>query len=193
MYPVYTKGASRVYTIDGKEIISVAFFDEQGIQCQTKFGWLEIGEPNSTYRKDVSALELEKTPVRKLKPDYSDMYIQRQPFISKGVVTLGGGAKNTGYILYLPFLKDNWMCGKKTEESGIHQSEYMIYHNPTTGYIITTFIGSKPVQENVDFVKRIAVLLKPMGIREDTLNSIYLIENRKEIEQLIKDFHKVKE
>ena len=143
MYPVHTKGASRVYFIDGKEIISVAFFDEHGIVCQTTFGWLETGEPGSTYRKDVSALELEKTPKRKLKPEFSEMYIQRQPFIARGEVTIGGTCKNNGYILHLPYQKDDWMIGKKTEINGIYQSEYTIHHNPKTGYIITTFVSNK--------------------------------------------------
>jgi hypothetical protein len=189
MYPVHTKGASRVYSIDGKEIISVAFFDEHGIVAQTTFGWLETGDPDSTYRKDVEALELEKTPKRKLKPEFSEMYIQQQPFIARGEVAIGGTVKNTGYILYLPYLKDDWMVGKQTEISGIYQSEYIIYHNPKNGYIITTYNGGKQIKENVDFVERIAILLKPMGIRENTLNSIYIIENRQEIEKLIRDFH----
>lgn len=190
MYPVHNYGTKRSYSIDGKEIISVAFFDEQGIQCQTTFGWLETGTPDTSKIKDVTALELEKTPKRKLNPDFKEMYIQRQPFIAKGTVMLGAGATNEGYLLYLPYLKDDWMVGKTTEINGIYQSEYMIYHNPKTGYIITTHICEKLVDENVKFVERIAVLLKPMGIRKDTLNSIYLIENRQEIEQLIRDFNK---
>ena len=51
---IYNNGAWRYYSIDGKEIINIAFYDRNGIVVQTERGWLETGDPAATHRTDVN-------------------------------------------------------------------------------------------------------------------------------------------
>lgn len=184
-HSIYNHGSWRYYSIEGKEIVSVAFFNQDGIVVQTRSGWLEKGDPATTYRKDVNPLVLERTPMRKIKPNFASLYRERQPFY---IHDLQRYSIPSGYVLYLPFIPEDWTVKTECINQGTVRSKYLVYSHNKEQYYISHFVSSEPIPENVDFVKRVRELFKLAVYQDNAISDLSIIENRAKINELIKNF-----
>jgi hypothetical protein len=187
-YEIRNRGCSRRYEIDGKEIISVAFYNEQGIVMQTDHGWLEKCEPNSTYQRDVNPLVLDKMPIRKMKADFAAMYALKQPFYTKGKVVRKYWESDIGYILYIPYITNHWSATFEYSDHGASRSEFCRYSHQIEGYKISIYVRDIPLVENAEFIRKVREIFELAVYHKNEISDSSIIENKERIIESIKRF-----
>jgi hypothetical protein len=193
---VITNGSlgRRRYIIDGKEIIGIAFYNREGIVIQTDRGWLERadrgwleqGNPASIRRTDVNPLVLVVKPVRKNKVDYPKLYAVGKVFYAKGKIPYNVIMHEVGYILYIPYIPEDWAVKRGYVLHSTTRSEYKSYVHKKEGYVIRVKTGETPIEDNVVFVKRVRELFKLGVLVERDIYDVELIKNREQIITLIR-------
>jgi hypothetical protein len=188
-YKVFRHGSWNYYSIDRKEIVSIAFFNQDGIVVQTEQGWLQRGDPKYTYREDLASISLEKEPVRKLKTDFQGMFAKKQPFYVYGkFVSHRCHCHKEGYILFIPFITDDWRVTTENIDHATTREEYTIYVHKKEGYIIYVPNGSTLIEDNITFIRNVRELFKLAVYSDNAISDISIIENRAKIIELIRDF-----
>jgi hypothetical protein len=188
-FTIHRQGSWRYYGIDGKKIISIAFFNRDGIVVQTEQGWLEKGGKYITAHKDdVNPLIIEKEPIRKLKPNFQELYDNKQPFYAIGNILIKGCVHENGYILYLPYIPEEWSVSTEYWEHATEKGEYCRYVHKTGGYVIHVYIKSIPIEDNVNFVKKVREIFELAIYNKRDISDSSIIENRKKITELIEGF-----
>jgi hypothetical protein len=186
-FKVFRHGSWNYYSIDRKEIISIAFFDQEGIVVQTKQGWLQRGDPKYTHREDLPLITLEKEPVRKLKIDFQEMYAKKQPFYAIGKYVCKD-YRNDGYILYIPFIPEDWIVTPEHYDHATTREHYNQYVHKKENYIINEYSGSTPIEGNLAFIKNVREIFKLAVYSDNAISDSSIIENREKIIDLIKNF-----
>lgn len=179
---VKTAGSWNYYRIDGKNIISIAFYDAQGIKVQSRSGILETAGYSS-----IRQFTLNKPPVRKLKVDLAALYSTRQPFIYNDKTTYAG-VTNYGYVLYIPFEPADWTTEEKFIETGDHADKYVDWANEKIGCNISVYVGSFTINENKEFIDKVRKIAKLFVYEDRAISDTSIIKHRKEIEESIKTF-----
>jgi len=187
-FNIYPHGSWRYYGINGKEIISIAFFNQDGIVVQTEQGWLEKGKLGATYTTDVKPLVIEKVPMRKLKPNFPGLYATKQPFYAKGEILIKRCVHENGYILYLPYIPEDWTVTTEYFDYATTRGEFTRYVHKNEGYIISVYQGSIPIEDNVNFVKKVRELFELAVYNKSEISDSSIIKNRAEIIEKIKNF-----
>lgn len=190
-FTIYRHGSWNYYSIDGKQIISIAFFNEKGIVVQTEQGWLKKGgESITSHKTNVNALVIEKEPVRKLKLNFPGLYENKQPAYSLGNILIKGCVHERGYILYLPYIPEDWSVTFEYWTHATEKGEYVRYVHLKEGYVIYVYVRSIPIEDNVNFVKKVRELFELAVYNKNDISDISIIEKRAKITELIEGFPK---
>jgi hypothetical protein len=183
-FPLYNHGFLRTYSIEGKELINIAFFNENEVVVQTGRGWIEKNNPAVSYTTDVNPFVLDKVPTRKVKVNFAGMYALKQPFYVKE--TFDG---RNGYILYVPFIPGDWTVSTTYTDQATTRSEYTEYDHKKEKYHISVYKGSTPIEDNVNFVNKVRDLFKLAVYHDNDISDMSIIENRETIIDKIKNFN----
>ena len=185
MYEIRSEGYTRSYKIDGKQIISIAFYDETGIKVNTQLGWISKIAP---YETDINPLVVDKSPVRKLKLNFPKMYADKTVAYANGTVKIGNCYNETGYILYLPYIPSEWTATFDYRVNGGTKSESVIHTNQEKGYTIRTYVREIPITENQEFIQKVRDLIKLAVYDDHAVSDLSIIKNQDKIKEAIKSF-----
>jgi hypothetical protein len=175
----------RPYSLCGKELNNIIYFNENGKVLETGHGWMEKVEPNSSVEKDVKRFNILKMPIRKVKPNFSELYAQKQPFY---MTAKRDYRSETRYDLYVPFIPEEWSTVTETSEWIDHTSEYARHIHRKEGYTIVTWVKNIPIESNVAFIAQVRELFK-LGVHSDNnISDHSIISNRVQINEAIKNF-----
>jgi hypothetical protein len=133
-------------------------------------------------------LVIEKEPIRRIKPDFPGLYKTKQPFYAKGNILIKGCVHESGYILYLPYIPADWSVTFEYWVHATERGEYVRYVHQKEGYVIHVYVRSIPIEDNVNFVKKVRELFELAVYHKNEISDSSIIEKRAKITELIESF-----